>query len=167
MYSVKDLRFFTVGVAPFGNPRVKDYFHLTAAYRRYSRPSSALSAKAFTLRSFSLEQPFCLFSFKQVLSFFAWASQIIVLGCKLKDLLVLIHWFVRLKYFYLMLTKLFRFLNLPYLYGKTFWLVSFFNLYYPNNKFFSIYNYLFRFFSLFGFQWTYSLTPSCNPVSIC
>ena len=33
----------------------------------------------------------------------------------------------------------------PYLYGKTFWLVSFF-LYYPNNKFFSIYNYLFRFF---------------------
>ena len=41
------------------------------------------------------------------------------------------------------------------LYGKTFWLVSFF-LYYPNNKFFSIYNYLFRFyFSLFGFQWTF------------
>ena len=60
MYSVKDLRFFTVGVAPFGNPRVKDYFHLTAAYRRLSRPSSALSAKAFTLRSFSLEQPFAI-----------------------------------------------------------------------------------------------------------
>ena len=44
-------------VSPFGNPRVKGYFHLTAAYRRLSRPSSALSAKAFTLRSFSLEQP--------------------------------------------------------------------------------------------------------------
>ena len=63
MYSVMDLRFFTVGVAPFGNPRVKDYFHLTAAYRRLSRPSSALSAKAFTLRSFSLEQPFAILLF--------------------------------------------------------------------------------------------------------
>ena len=60
MYSVKDLWLFTIGVAPFGNPRVKGYFHLTAAYRRLSRPSSALSAKAFTLRSFSLEQPFIL-----------------------------------------------------------------------------------------------------------
>ena len=49
-------------VSPFGNPRVKVYFQLTAAYRRLSRPSSALSAKAFTLRSFSLEQPFCFFS---------------------------------------------------------------------------------------------------------
>ena len=35
---------------------------VTVAYRRLSRPSSALSAKAFTLRSFSLEQPFRLFS---------------------------------------------------------------------------------------------------------
>ena len=34
------------------------YFQLTAAYRRLSRPSSALGAKAFTLCSFSLEQPF-------------------------------------------------------------------------------------------------------------
>ena len=47
------------------------------------------------------------------------------------------------------------------LYGKTFWLVSFF-LYYPNNKFFSIYNYLFRFyFSLFGFQWTFVQAFAC------
>ena len=36
------------------------YFQLTAAFRRLSRPSSALSAKAFTLRSFSLERSFCL-----------------------------------------------------------------------------------------------------------
>ena len=43
-------------VSPFGNLRVKAYFQLTAAYRRLSRPSSAFSAKAFTLRSFSLEQ---------------------------------------------------------------------------------------------------------------
>ena len=56
MYSVKDLWLFIIGVSPFGNLRVKAYFQLTAAYRRLSRPSSAFSAKAFTLRSFSLEQ---------------------------------------------------------------------------------------------------------------
>ena len=28
-------------------------------------------------------------------------------------------------------------------------------LFFTNNKFFSIYNYLFRFFCLFGFQWTF------------
>ena len=63
MYSVKDSWFFTMRVSPFGNPRVIAYFQLTAAYRRLSRPSSALSAKAFTLRSFSLEQPFCFSPF--------------------------------------------------------------------------------------------------------
>ena len=84
MYSVKDSRFFTVRVSPFGNPRVIAYFQLTAAYRRLSRPSSALSAKAFTLRSFSLEQPFCFFlhsvlqKFETNPAFIAWASQIIV-----------------------------------------------------------------------------------------
>ena len=56
MDSVKDLRLFTTGVSPFGHPRVNAYFQLTAAFRRLSRPSSAISAKAFTLRSFSLEQ---------------------------------------------------------------------------------------------------------------
>ena len=50
-------------VSPFGNPRVDGYFLLAAAYRRLSRPSSALSAKAFTLRSFSLEQPFAFLLF--------------------------------------------------------------------------------------------------------
>ena len=64
MDSVIDLWFFTIGVAPFGNPRVKAYFQLTAAYRRLSRPSSALGAKAFTLCSFSLEQ-LLLLSFSQ------------------------------------------------------------------------------------------------------
>ena len=60
LYSTMDscysLQFFTTGVAPFGDPRVKAYFQLTVAYRRLSRPSSALGAKAFTLCSFSLEQ---------------------------------------------------------------------------------------------------------------
>ena len=84
MYSVKDSWFFTMRVSPFGNPRVDAYFQLTAAYRRLSRPSSALSAKAFTLRSFSLEQPFCFFLhsvLRQIETnpaFIAWASQIIV-----------------------------------------------------------------------------------------
>ena len=57
MNSVWDSRLFAVRVSPFGYPRVKAYFQLTAAFRRLSRPSSAPSAKAFTLRSFSLEQP--------------------------------------------------------------------------------------------------------------
>ncbi len=34
-------------VPPFGNPRVKGYWPLTAAYRSLSRPSSPLMAKAF------------------------------------------------------------------------------------------------------------------------
>ena len=41
-------------VAPFGDPRVKGRLRLTAAYRSLPRPSSALDAKAFTLRSYSL-----------------------------------------------------------------------------------------------------------------
>ena len=38
-------------VSPFGNLRVVGYLLLTAAYRSLSRPSSAPSAKAFTLCS--------------------------------------------------------------------------------------------------------------------
>ena len=43
-------------VAPFGNLRVEAYLQLTAAYRSLSRPSSAPSAKAFALCSYSLDQ---------------------------------------------------------------------------------------------------------------
>ena len=43
-------------VAPFGNLRIDVYLLLPAAYRSLSRPSSAPSAKAFTLCSFSLIQ---------------------------------------------------------------------------------------------------------------
>ena len=35
-------------VAPFGYPRIKDRSHLPAAFRKVLRPSSPLSAKAFT-----------------------------------------------------------------------------------------------------------------------
>ena len=55
MNSVQDLRFFTVGVAPFGDPWINAYLQLPTAYRSLSRPSSAPDAKAFTLCSFSLE----------------------------------------------------------------------------------------------------------------
>ncbi len=41
-------------VSPFRNPRLNGYLLLTAAYRSLSRLSSALSAKASTLRSFQL-----------------------------------------------------------------------------------------------------------------
>ena len=42
-------------VSPFGNPRIEAYLQLPVAYRSLSRPSSAPDAKAFTLRSYSLE----------------------------------------------------------------------------------------------------------------
>ena len=45
-------------VPTFGNLRINAYVQLPAAYRSLSRPSSAPDAKAFTLRSFSLELPF-------------------------------------------------------------------------------------------------------------
>ena len=41
-------------VPPFRHLRIKDYLHLPAAFRSLSRLSSALSAKASTLRSFLL-----------------------------------------------------------------------------------------------------------------
>ena len=39
-------------VSPFRHLRIKDYLHLPAAFRSLSRLSSALSAKASTIRSF-------------------------------------------------------------------------------------------------------------------
>ena len=39
-------------VSPFGDPRIKAYVQLPVAYRSLSRPSSALDAKAFPLRSY-------------------------------------------------------------------------------------------------------------------
>ena len=42
-------------VSPFRHLRIKDYLHLPAAFRSLSRLSSALSAKASTLRSFWLD----------------------------------------------------------------------------------------------------------------
>ena len=46
-------------VSPFRDLRVNGYLLLTAAFRSLSRLSSALSAKASTLRSYQLYQPEC------------------------------------------------------------------------------------------------------------
>ena len=53
--------------SPFGNLRVKAYVQLTAAYRSLSRPSSALDAKAFPLRSYQLDLSNIMFSGSQEL----------------------------------------------------------------------------------------------------
>ena len=42
-------------VSPFGNPRIKEYWHLPVAYRSLSRPSSPLSAKASTKCPYALD----------------------------------------------------------------------------------------------------------------
>ena len=55
MYSVNDLRFFTVSVSTFRNPRIEAYLQLPVAYRSLSRLSSAPDAKAFSLCSSLLE----------------------------------------------------------------------------------------------------------------
>ena len=47
-----------MGVSSFGNLRINVYLQLPVAYRSLSRPSSAPDAKAFTLRSCSLELSF-------------------------------------------------------------------------------------------------------------
>ena len=56
-------------VAPFGNPRIFVYLRLPEASRRLLRPSSALNAKAFTVRSFSFYLLVCVIK-KTVLSLF-------------------------------------------------------------------------------------------------
>ena len=47
-------------VSPFGYLRINGYLLLPAAFRSLSRPSSALSAKASTLRSFLFDLPVLL-----------------------------------------------------------------------------------------------------------
>ena len=51
MYSRTHTMSSTWWVPSFGNLRITDYLHLPVAYRSLSRPSSAPSAKASTLRS--------------------------------------------------------------------------------------------------------------------
>ena len=60
MYSPYSDRSFSCRVSPFGNLRINAYLQLPEAYRSLSRPSSAPDAKAFPLRSCSLDQPHSL-----------------------------------------------------------------------------------------------------------
>ncbi|SVD40939.1 uncharacterized protein METZ01_LOCUS393793 [marine metagenome] len=39
-------RYYSIGVGPFGNPRISGWLHLPEAYRSCPRPSSASYAKA-------------------------------------------------------------------------------------------------------------------------
>ena len=55
-YSMHVDRVLLCRVSPFGNPRIKAHLRLPVAYRSLSRPSSALSAKAFPLRPLQLDQ---------------------------------------------------------------------------------------------------------------
>ena len=50
--SMQDTGVLLQWVSPFGNLRINAYVQLPAAYRSLSRPSSALDAKAFPLRSY-------------------------------------------------------------------------------------------------------------------
>ena len=56
MDSVHGTRGFLVWVSPFRHLRINGYLLLPAAYRSLSRLSSALSAKASSLRSYQLNQ---------------------------------------------------------------------------------------------------------------
>ena len=56
MYSVHVDRVLLCRVSPFGHPRIKAHLRLPVAFRSLSRPSSALSAKAFPLRPLQLDQ---------------------------------------------------------------------------------------------------------------
>ena len=55
MYSVHVDRVLLCRVSPFGYPRIKAHLRLPVAFRSLSRPSSALSAKAFPLRPLQLD----------------------------------------------------------------------------------------------------------------
>ena len=63
------LKHYLKWVPSFGNLRVNGYLLLTAAYRSLSRPSSAPSAKASALCSFSLDLMSAWSSVKSGLSF--------------------------------------------------------------------------------------------------
>ena len=58
MDSVHADRVLLCRVSPFGNLRIKAHLRLPEAFRSLSRPSSALSAKAFPLRPLQLDQLF-------------------------------------------------------------------------------------------------------------
>ena len=62
----------SVRVTPFGNPRIKGYVLLPAAFRSLSRPSSSASSKASAMDLYSLDHiifPRYVLSFRRASSF--------------------------------------------------------------------------------------------------
>ena len=59
MYLPMDTWAILMQVSPFGHSRIDGYLRLPETFRSLSRPSSALSAKAFPLCSFSLDLAEC------------------------------------------------------------------------------------------------------------
>ena len=89
------LRFFAVGVSPFGNLRIEAYLQLPAAYRSLSRPSSAPDAKAFTLCSYSLELSIKSFDLCCSLELLEFHKQIFIgIHIAVKGLSFCLHWIV-------------------------------------------------------------------------
>ena len=108
-------------VSPFGNPWIEAYLQLPMAYRSLSRPSSAPDAKAFTLRSCSLELlvyfPILWFSLN-CLSFFEHFSFriILTLVAVKKQFTRLLHFILELRFraFHLSVKLYHTFLCVPF-----------------------------------------------------
>ena len=90
MYSPYSDRGILCQVSPFRNRRVNGYVLLTAAFRSLSRLSSALSAKASTLRSLYLDLLILAFSIYSVILSALFLLRIFryVFGCLTKSYLI-------------------------------------------------------------------------------
>ena len=90
IYSPYSDRGILCQVSPFRNRRVNGYVLLTAAFRSLSRLSSALSAKASTLRSLYLDLLILAFSIYSVILSALFLLRIFryVFGCLTKSYLI-------------------------------------------------------------------------------
>ena len=85
-----------IRVSPFGYLRIDGYLLLPAAFRSLSRPSSALSAKASTLRSFLFDLPILIaFKIGGSLAFF-YSKYLCVYNQHWMSIGFLYFWFVTL-----------------------------------------------------------------------
>ena len=90
MYSLTHIHGFHGWVSPFGYRRIAEYLLLPAAFRSLSRLSSALSAKASTLRSLYLDLLILAFSIYSVIlsAFFLLRIFRYDFGCLTKSYLI-------------------------------------------------------------------------------
>ena len=91
MDSVNDDRGLLCQVSPFRNLRILGYLHLPVAYRSLSRLSSALSAKASTLRSYSVDHGYDCIALQ------SWSLVIVSITCYLA-ILTFVNTSVTLRY---------------------------------------------------------------------